>query len=83
MTTKEAARYLRVSHRTMEDWRLRGWGPCFSQAGKRVLYRKSDLDGFLAARTFKNTGQARVALRQVQRQAQHPPPEEFSDEIPF
>lgn len=30
-TTKEAARALRVSHRTLEDWRLKGGGPPFNK----------------------------------------------------
>ena len=63
--TKEAAPYLRVSHRTMEDWRLKGGGPRFSYAGRRIVYRQSELDGFLAARTFGNTGEAKMALRQL------------------
>jgi len=61
-TTKDAARYLQASHRTMEDWRLKGRGPRFSYAGKRVVYRRSELDAYLAARTFGNTKEAKAAL---------------------
>jgi len=71
-TTKEAARYLRVSHRTVEDWRFKGGGPRFAYAGGRIVYRLSDLDGFLAARTFGNTGEAKMALRHLSQSA--PPP---------
>ena len=56
---------MRVSHRTMEDWRLKGGGPRFSYAGRRIVYRQSELDGFLSARTFGNTGEAKMALRQL------------------
>jgi len=55
-TTKEAARFLRISHRTLEDWRLTGEGPYFIKLGRRVLYRESDLLAFIADRSRKNTG---------------------------
>lgn len=82
-TTKEAARYLRVSHRTMEDWRYKGGGPSFSKAGKRILYRKGDLDAFLTARTFQNTAEAKMALRQVQHQTAKVPAGEPLNDCPF
>src|SRR4051812_48006828 len=82
-TTKEAARYLRVSHRTMEDWRYKGGGPSFSKAGKRILYRKGDLDAFLTARTFQNTAEAKMALRQVQHQKLEMPQGGLSDHCLF
>ena len=52
-TTKQAARYLSLSPRTLERMRVEGTGPRFHRAGKgkrsRVLYRKSDLDRWLTA----------------------------------
>jgi len=57
LITKEAARILRISHRTLEDWRLTGGGPTFSKLGRRVVYRESDLMGFVQERLRRNTGQ--------------------------
>ena len=46
LTTEQAAVYLGVSARTLEDWRLRGIGPPYykKQDGKLVLYRRDELD---------------------------------------
>lgn len=46
--TKVAARYLGLSHRTLEQWRCNGAGPAFIQAGRRVLYLVRDLDAFIS-----------------------------------
>ncbi len=46
---KRAAEYLGISVRCLEQWRERGSGPAFSKPTRRlILYRRSDLDGFLA-----------------------------------
>lgn len=56
LMTKEAARILRVSHRTLEDWRLTGTGPRFAKLNRRVVYRRQDLLAFLDERMRLNTG---------------------------
>lgn len=56
-TTKEAARVLRVSHRTLEDWRLRGEGPRFQKWGRLVRYHASELSAFASQPSFSNTGE--------------------------
>jgi predicted DNA-binding transcriptional regulator AlpA len=44
---------LRVTSRTTARWRVEGNGPAFVRAGgRRVLYRRSDLNTWLARRTF-------------------------------
>jgi Helix-turn-helix domain len=44
---------LRVTTRTTGRWRVEGNGPAFIRAGgRRVLYRRTDLDVWLAKRTF-------------------------------
>jgi Helix-turn-helix domain len=59
LTTTQAAAFLSVSPRTMEDWRLRGGGPPFVKlASKCVRYHPTDLSAFIARRTYDNTGQA-------------------------
>lgn len=61
MTTKEAGRFLRVSHRTLEDWRLSGQGPPFRKWGRLVRYHISDLTSFADGPSFSNTGEALAA----------------------
>ena len=50
LTDEEATAYLRLGGGTLANWRLRGRGPSLFKAGTRVLYAKSDLDAWLAAR---------------------------------
>ncbi len=54
----EAARYLRLSGRSLERHRVAGTGPQFVKLGRRVLYRHSDLDDWAASRTFRSTSEA-------------------------
>lgn len=61
MTTKEAGRFLKVSHRTLEDWRLSGQGPPFRKWGRLVRYHISDLISFADGPSFTNTGEALAA----------------------
>lgn len=51
LSTPEAARHLALSPRTLEKWRTRGIGPAYARIGRRVVYRREDLDDFVAART--------------------------------
>ena len=55
LTTEEAARYLRLSARTLERYRVTGEGPRFLKIGRRVLYRQSDLDGWLKNKSRRST----------------------------
>ncbi|MDQ8698159.1 helix-turn-helix domain-containing protein [Hyphomicrobium sp. LHD-15] len=60
LTTKEAARYLRLSSRTLEGFRVRGIGPRFIKAGSglrsRVLYHPADIRAWLERR-FSSTSE--------------------------
>lgn len=47
-----------VSESTLEKWRCTGDGPNFIRAGRKVLYRRSDVDAWLTARTVSHTQQA-------------------------
>lgn len=49
LSTHQAARYLGLSHRTLEGFRCRGGGPAFIKAGRRCLYRRHDLDDWALA----------------------------------
>ena len=53
--TPDAALYLGLSPATLETMRSRGGGPQFVKLGRRVVYRREDLDVWLAARVRKST----------------------------
>ncbi len=35
-----------LSRRTLERWRVIGWGPCFLKIGGRVVYRLEDIEAY-------------------------------------
>ena len=47
LNTADAAAYLCLSRRTLENWRVRGGGPRFHKFGDRVLYAQADLDAWV------------------------------------
>jgi len=58
LTTAEASIYLRVSKSYLDKLRVYGGGPRFLRLGKRkVLYRKADLDAWLAGQSFDSTSE--------------------------
>jgi excisionase family DNA binding protein len=60
LTPKEAAACLRVSRSYLDKLRVYGGGPKFLRFGTRkILYRKSDLDLWAAARCFGSTSEYR------------------------
>ncbi len=58
LTQEEAAAYMRLSPRTLERHRVEGTGSRFVKLGRRVLYRRSELDDWGASRTFGSTSEA-------------------------
>jgi len=58
LTTREAARRLGVSPRTLEKWRVEGNGPAFFKVGRRVAYLEADLDAWLRTRRCRSTSEA-------------------------
>lgn len=46
MTTREAADYLRISVRTMENWRWSNDGPFYRKHGGTVVYHIDDLNNY-------------------------------------
>ncbi len=67
LTQQEAAAYLRLSPRTLERHRVEGTGSRFVKLGRRVLYRRSDLDDWAASRTFGSTSEAEADAATAQR----------------
>lgn len=58
LCTKETARLLRISHRTLESWRGIGEGPKYCRVGGRnIRYRPEDIDLYINAQ-FQRQGWA-------------------------
>ena len=53
MKRNEAARYLRISRATLDRMKAGGNGPVWIRIGVKVLYRKRDLDDFIASQAQK------------------------------
>jgi excisionase family DNA binding protein len=49
LSEAEVAVLLRLSKRTLERFRAAGRGPAYMRLGKRVAYRKRDLEAWLDA----------------------------------
>ena len=54
----EASRVTRLAVQTLARLRCEGRGPRFIRAGSRIVYRLSDLEGWLAGRTAASTAEA-------------------------
>ncbi len=58
LTTKEAARYLRLRPSTLAQWRWTGGGPAYRKFGGRVVYSQQELEEFTeAARRLSTSDQ--------------------------
>jgi hypothetical protein len=61
LTTVEAAEYLRLSPRTLEDMRVTGNGPRYFKLGpgrrSKVVYRREDLETWLASFEYGSTSE--------------------------
>lgn len=55
MNTAEAAEYLGLATRTLEERRIKGADPVFVRIGRSVRYRRMDLDAWLAANLKTST----------------------------
>ena len=55
LNTEEAARYLRLSPRTLERYRITGEGPEFLKVGRLVFYEPHKLDEWLERRRRRST----------------------------
>ncbi len=63
LTPREAAAYIRGSKSYLDKLRVYGGGPRFLRPGKRkILYRKSDLDAWLASQSFDSTSEYRALM---------------------
>jgi excisionase family DNA binding protein len=48
LTTEQLADYLHVAPQTLRQWRWQGSGPPGIKVGRRVLYRRSAVEAWLA-----------------------------------
>jgi hypothetical protein len=55
LTNSEAAAYLNLSPRTLENWRVLGGGPRFRKFGRRVIYAVDDLELWAVAQACMST----------------------------
>lgn len=51
LTTREAARLIGVSPKTLERWRVLGTGPRYFRFRQTVRYRRSDVEAFIRQHT--------------------------------
>jgi hypothetical protein len=58
-TAADTAELLHVSIKTLERWRLEGFGPRWVRAGRKPLYRLSDLRAWIAENTVGSTSEHR------------------------
>lgn len=58
MTPPEAAEYLRLSVRQLQQWRYLGKGPAYVRAGRAVRYWQTDLDTWLTAQRVEPPNRA-------------------------
>jgi predicted DNA-binding transcriptional regulator AlpA len=58
LTQPETADETRLSERTLERHRLTGTGPKFVRLGRRVLYRREDVEEWIAANICRSTSEA-------------------------
>lgn len=57
----EAAQLLRVSIRTLQQWRVNGRGPEFIKLGRSVRYQRETLTKWIASQTRASTAAHTVA----------------------
>ena len=60
LTQREVAAHLRLSEGTLERHRVAGTGPAFVKLGRRVVYRREDIERWPEARTHQSTSETDV-----------------------
>jgi RNA polymerase sigma-32 factor len=57
LRSPELVAYLRVGKSTPAKWRLTGFGPPYTKLGRTILYRKRDVDEWVASRLRRSTSE--------------------------
>ena len=55
LSTPQAANYLGVSTHALVKWRVSGYGPRFCQLGRRILYRRDEIDNWISGKIRRST----------------------------
>jgi len=58
LTPEDLAREAHSNPRTLERWRSTGTGPMFVKFGRRVLYKRSDVNTWLEQQRRQHTAKA-------------------------
>lgn len=56
LTLEEVAERMRTPEGTLRFWRHKGIGPKSAKLGRRVVYRETDVDAWIAAQFDKAVG---------------------------
>ena len=73
LRTKEAARFLGISIRTLEKHRTYGTGPTYRKLGGRVVYSVDDLQAWADRGLVTSTSDPRGSVLPAKRQSPTPP----------
>lgn len=57
LNRSEAAEYLGLKTKTLDNWRCAGTGPKYLKLGARVIYPREELDAFRAANLRRSTSE--------------------------
>lgn len=60
--TERAAPYIKHATSTLHRWRVEGSGPPYIKLGRKVFYRRADLDAFLDSHVVTSTSEAEARL---------------------
>ncbi len=58
LSEREAATFLGITQRTLQDWRLNRRGPAYIKLGRRIVYGRDDLQAYLDANRVEPCRQA-------------------------
>jgi predicted DNA-binding transcriptional regulator AlpA len=61
-TPPEVAKALRTTEASLAQMRYKGTGPNFVKVGRRVLYRWSDVEKWIASSVYTRTDQSRSTV---------------------
>lgn len=59
LTIDEAAVYMRTPVETLRKWRSQGTGPAAAKLGRKLVYRRSEIDQHIRNREREPVGRAR------------------------
>ncbi|MEX3007205.1 helix-turn-helix transcriptional regulator [Hoeflea sp. TYP-13] len=57
LNAQQASSLLGIAISTLAKWRLSGTGPEYAKLGRRIIYRRVDIDAWLARNSFRSTSE--------------------------